>query len=184
MATVTIDEVHSSAGVRADDHRLAAMPISRVLRAYAMQIRYEVLNSLRTPAFAIPFLAIPVVVYLLFGVLLVDSSQGAGTSSETGSEGIGEFVNYLFSGFCVMAVMMPGFFSGCMGVALERDGGLLRLRRAWQQSDHAGVEHWNALFLASREAAELRAETVQMGYSLARLLASLATPETPAFATA
>jgi len=59
---------------------------------------------------------------------------------------------------------------------------LLRLRRAWQQSDHAGVEHWNALFLASREAAELRAETVQMGYSLARLLASLATPETPAFA--
>ena len=29
---------------------------------------------------------------------------------------------------------------------------------------------WNALFLASRETAELRAETVQMGYSLTRLL--------------
>jgi len=32
---------------------------------------------------------------------------------------------------------------------------------------------WNDFFLASRETAELRAETVQMGYSLARLLADL-----------
>jgi urease accessory protein len=32
---------------------------------------------------------------------------------------------------------------------------------------------WNELFLASRETAELRAETVQMGYSLAKLLDSL-----------
>lgn len=36
-----------------------------------------------------------------------------------------------------------------------------------------GVEALNALFLASRETAELRAETVQMGYSLNRLLPSL-----------
>jgi len=35
------------------------------------------------------------------------------------------------------------------------------------------VEALNALFLASRETAELRAETVQMGYSLNRLLPSL-----------
>ena len=35
------------------------------------------------------------------------------------------------------------------------------------------VETLNALFLASRETAELRAETVQMGYSLNRLLPSL-----------
>jgi urease accessory protein len=36
-----------------------------------------------------------------------------------------------------------------------------------------GLTHWNAIFLASRETAELRAETVQMGYSLNRLLADL-----------
>jgi urease accessory protein len=35
------------------------------------------------------------------------------------------------------------------------------------------MEALNALFLASRETAELRAETVQMGYSLNRLLPSL-----------
>jgi len=37
----------------------------------------------------------------------------------------------------------------------------------------SAVETLNALFLASRETAELRAETVQMGYSLNRLLPSL-----------
>ena len=35
------------------------------------------------------------------------------------------------------------------------------------------MESLNALFLASRETAELRAETVQMGYSLNRLLPNL-----------
>ena len=47
---------------------------------------------------------------------------------------------------------------------------LLRLMQAWAHTDIAAVEYWNALFLASRETAELRAETVQMGYSLTRLL--------------
>jgi urease accessory protein len=37
----------------------------------------------------------------------------------------------------------------------------------------ADTARWNELFLASREAAELRAESVQMGYSLNRLLPEL-----------
>lgn len=42
--------------------------------------------------------------------------------------------------------------------------------------DPARTAEWNALFLASRESAELRAETVQMGYSLMRLLDDLGIP--------
>ena len=38
---------------------------------------------------------------------------------------------------------------------------------------------WNETFLASRESAELRAETVQMGYSLNRLLKDLGLGEVP-----
>lgn len=38
---------------------------------------------------------------------------------------------------------------------------------------------WNESFLASRETAELRAETVQMGYSLNRLLKDLGVGEVP-----
>jgi urease accessory protein len=53
---------------------------------------------------------------------------------------------------------------------------LLRLHAAWAAQDAAAAERCNALFLASRETAELRAETAQMGYSLARLLADLGMP--------
>jgi len=47
-----------------------------------------------------------------------------------------------------------------------------RLYRAWEARDYPAVERWNALFLAGRETAEFRAETVQMGASLRTLLAS------------
>ncbi len=50
---------------------------------------------------------------------------------------------------------------------------LFRLYTAWRTGDRMAIEHWNDLFLASRETAELRAETVQMGYSLARLTGEL-----------
>lgn len=59
---------------------------------------------------------------------------------------------------------------------------LLRLMRAWSQAGIATVEHWNAYFLATRETAELRAETVQMGYSLTRLLNEIGEAEAPSFA--
>ena len=48
-----------------------------------------------------------------------------------------------------------------------------RLYRAWEAADQDAMQHWNDYFLASRDSAELRAETVQMGYSLARLLRDL-----------
>jgi len=69
-----------------------------------------------------------------------------------------------------------------------------RLYRAWYAEDHAAAERWNAVFLAGRESAELRAETMQMGYSLRTLfvtgeefnsseLRSLGAIEGPAFPT-
>ncbi len=45
-----------------------------------------------------------------------------------------------------------------------------RLHAAWTRHDLEQVAHWNDLFRASRESAELRAETLQMGYSLQQLL--------------
>ncbi|WP_454763478.1 urease accessory protein UreF [Cupriavidus campinensis] len=46
----------------------------------------------------------------------------------------------------------------------------LLLHRAWQAQDPAAVRHWNDWFHATRETAELRLETEQMGWSLARLI--------------
>lgn len=54
---------------------------------------------------------------------------------------------------------------------------LVALLRAWRAEDGAAVRRFNAEFIATRETAELRAETLQMGYSLARLLRDL--PEMP-----
>jgi urease accessory protein len=57
---------------------------------------------------------------------------------------------------------------------------VLRLHQAWTNADFAAVERWNRLVLASRESAELRAEIVQMGYSLTRLLGEFDETETHA----
>jgi len=47
------------------------------------------------------------------------------------------------------------------------------LMAAWSAGDVAEIDCLNAEFLASRESAELRAETVQMGFSMRRLLRDL-----------
>ena len=47
------------------------------------------------------------------------------------------------------------------------------LLQAWLDGDDDGIRQLNAEFLASRETSELRAETVQMGYSLRRLAAEM-----------
>jgi urease accessory protein len=59
-------------------------------------------------------------------------------------------------------------------VMAQWDGPLFwRLLKAFEARDAAAVALWSECFLASRDTAELRAETVQMGYSLTRLIAEL-----------
>lgn len=55
----------------------------------------------------------------------------------------------------------------------------LRLAAAWEAGDAGGARAWNDTFIASRESAELRAETLQMGYSMRRLLGDLALDMSP-----
>lgn len=50
---------------------------------------------------------------------------------------------------------------------------MARMHVAWQCQDAARVIELDEYFIASRETAELRAETLQMGYSLLRLLEQL-----------
>lgn len=98
------------------------LPLGRLLRAYLTEAKFDTLNALRTPAFAFPFIGIPVAIYLLFGVLIAGNGDG---QSEFGPA----IANYLFAGFCVIGTIMPGIFSGVM-LATERDGNLLKLKRA------------------------------------------------------
>lgn len=50
---------------------------------------------------------------------------------------------------------------------------LWRLLQGFALDDRQAVERWNECFIAARDTAELRAETIQMGYSLAKLAASM-----------
>jgi urease accessory protein len=67
-----------------------------------------------------------------------------------------------------------------------------RLYRAWQENDVEAARHWNERFIAIRETAEFRAETLQMGTALKAVLDAtheidtglLDQIESPAFPTA
>lgn len=50
---------------------------------------------------------------------------------------------------------------------------LWRLLQAFAKRDAEAISLWNARFIAARDTAEFRAETIQMGYSLGKLVAEL-----------
>jgi ABC-2 type transport system permease protein len=96
------------------------MPARRIVHAYFSEAKYEFLRLLRTPAFAVPILVLPIVVYLLFGVVMANEAI-------TKNPAVGV---YLFCGFSVFAVIGPGLLGVGISLALERDAGLLKLKRA------------------------------------------------------
>lgn len=102
------------------------MPIGRVLGTYLIAAKLETRAALRNVGMAVPFLVLPPTMYLLFGVVIIGAETG---SDQFGNEHGPEIVNYLFAGFCTMGAMMPGIFGGAM-IALERENGLLKLKRA------------------------------------------------------
>jgi len=97
-----------------------AMSPGRLLGAYLAEARYETLRLLRTPGFAIPFLGLPALLYLLFAVVIFGAAVSKDPQAGT----------FIFAGFSVFGVMGPGIFGFGMAVAVEREQGLLRFKRA------------------------------------------------------
>jgi ABC-2 type transport system permease protein len=98
----------------------ASMPGRRLRGAYLAEAKYETIRLLRTPAFAIPFLGLPIILYLLFGVVIF----GAAIAKDP------QAGRFIFTGFSALGMMGPGLFGFCMAVAVEREQGLLRFKRA------------------------------------------------------
>jgi ABC-2 type transport system permease protein len=97
-----------------------SMPSGRLVGAYLADLKFELVRMLRTPGMTLPFLLMPVPVYLLFGVVI----PGQAIAENSG------VANYLFSGWCAFAVMGPALFAPGCALAVEREAGLLRLKRA------------------------------------------------------
>ena len=98
----------------------AAPAVSRrtSLRCYWLEAKYEFLRLLRTPSFALPALTFPVLFYLLFGVLLAGPRGGSGASTT------------LLVTYGVFGIMGPALFGFGVAMAMDRELGLLKLKRA------------------------------------------------------
>jgi ABC-2 type transport system permease protein len=85
--------------------------------AYLQEARYEFLRLLRSPSFALPVLMFPPLFYLLFGEVF-----GGNRSPEA--------ARFLLAGYSVFGVMGVALFGFGVTVALDREQGLLLLKRA------------------------------------------------------
>ena len=108
---------HIDLSILSERPQVAPMPRARVFNAYLQETRSEILRYLRTPSFMLPTLLFPTVFYLMFGVLL---GHGSG----------GQQARYMLAAYSTFGVMAPGLFGFGVSLALERDGGLLTLKRA------------------------------------------------------
>jgi ABC-2 type transport system permease protein len=94
-----------------------ALRAPSVARIFLLESRFELLKLLRTPAFALPTLAFPVIFYLLFAIVL--PGQWGGYSKPA----------YLLATYGVFGVIGPALFGFGVGLAMEREQGLLELKR-------------------------------------------------------
>jgi len=93
---------------------------SRALSAYLTETQYELTRMIRNPNVAVPVLLLPCGLYALFALLIAGEAI-----NKDPNLGI-----FLFAAFSIMAVTMPALFGTGVTLALERDMGLLRLKRA------------------------------------------------------
>ena len=96
---------------------LPVMSSRQVLGAYLQESRAECLRYLRYPGFVLPTLLFPAVFYLLFAVLLGHTQPA-------------QAARFLLGSYVTFGVMAPGLFGFGIALALERDNGLLTLKRA------------------------------------------------------
>jgi ABC-2 type transport system permease protein len=92
------------------------MPRARVFNAYLQEIRSECLRYLRNPGFMLPTLLFPTVFYMMFGVFLARPG--------------GDAARYLLAAYGTFGVMAPGLFGFGVSFAMERENGMLTLKRA------------------------------------------------------
>lgn len=104
----------------AAEYAIETMPLGRLIGAYAAETRCELMRMLRDAAFALPILIIPLATYMLFGVAIASDAI----------EKDPLVADYLFSGFSVMAVSGAALFGVGCTLALERERGLMQLKRA------------------------------------------------------
>lgn len=90
------------------------------IRVYLLEIKYEFLKVLRTPAYAIPTIAFPTLFYIFFGVAFGRQQQPHGGVT---------LAKYLLATYGTFGVMGASLFGFAVTVAMERGYGWLEVKR-------------------------------------------------------
>jgi len=96
------------------------MPLTRTLRAYLAETTFECRRVLRSPAFTIPILALPVGFYLLLGIAMAGTRAAREGPSDA----------YIFVSFLVYGMLAPGLLGVGSLLASDRIQRILELKRA------------------------------------------------------
>jgi ABC-2 type transport system permease protein len=116
----------------------AAMSSSRLVQCYGKEAKYAFTRLMRNPSFWVPTLLFPVLFYLLIGFIF-----GAFKSTDP------NVPYFMFCGFATMGAMTPGMFGFGIGLALEREQGLFRYKRAVPMPPFASLFASVAMTIAS-----------------------------------
>lgn len=116
MNTQTID---ASSNFTSSMTTTPTMTINRTLRAYCVEMKYELLRFIRTPACVVPMLLLPVFLYVLIGLLVV----GPKVMEDP------KLPAFLFAAFAIFAISSPGMYGLGQAFAIERQSGVLTLKR-------------------------------------------------------
>lgn len=93
------------------------MDLKHSARVYLEEARYQFLTVARVPAFTLPTLAFPLMFYVFFGVIM--GTRGFSLAAPT----------YLLATYGVFGIIGPALFGFGVGLAQERDSGVLLLKR-------------------------------------------------------
>lgn len=96
----------------------ASATVVSALRILLVESRMEFLRLLRSPAFSVPIISFPVMFYVLFALVM-------GPPDPTGG-----VARHMLASFTTFGVMAPGLFGLGVSLAIERERGLLELKRA------------------------------------------------------
>ncbi|MGH8118492.1 MAG: ABC transporter permease, partial [Rhodanobacteraceae bacterium] len=86
------------------------------LGVYLREARFEFMNVLRTPAFALPTLLFPTMFYVFFGLVF-------------GKAGNHQAATFMLATYGTFGIMAPALFGFGVGVGTERERGVLAMKR-------------------------------------------------------
>lgn len=86
------------------------------LGVYLREAAFQFWSVLRTPGFALPTLLFPALFYLFFGLVF-------------GHGGDGATATYMLATYGTFGIMAPSLFGFGVGIAMEREHGILALKR-------------------------------------------------------